>query len=132
MKKFSILATIIASSMVLTACGGGDSGSSGSDATVPASPTTPSTTPVPSTTPAPSTNPTPAPTTGTTPTNTSNACAINGSTVYATAGGCTYANPAINGGASITYTCSGGRVSSSIGISAANIILNGVTITCKP
>lgn len=112
MKTLSALTVLLASAMTLTACGGGSSDSSGG--------TTTTTT---TTTPSTATN---------TGANGLTSCPVTGSTVYATTSGCTYSSPAINSGASITYTCVGGRVNSSIGMSAKNINLNGITITCKP
>lgn len=117
MKKLLSLA-ILASTMALTACGGGDSDSSGSTSIQPTNNSTPA-----------------FPTTGnnTTPAPTGNACEVNGSTVYATSTGCTYSHPTMNNGANITYTCTADkRIQSSIGINSKNVVLNGMTITCKP
>lgn len=117
MKKLLSLA-ILASTMTLTACGGGDSDSSGSTSTQPTNNSTPA---FPTTT---GNNTTPAPT--------GNACEVNGSTVYATSTGCTYSHPSMNNGANITYTCTADkRIQSSIGLNSKTIVLNGTTIMCK-
>lgn len=128
MKQVSILAMVLTSAMALTACGGGDSDSSGGVETNPVNSTnTPVTTNPTTTTTTPTTT-----TTTTTPTQTAGTCAISGTNVYATTTGCTYANPSLNNGAAVTYTCVGDRVNSNIGISAKTINLNGAVISCKP
>lgn len=126
MKQVSILAMVLTSAMALTACGGGDSDSSGGVETNPVNSTNTPVTTNPTTT---TTTPT---TTTTTPTQTAGTCAISGTNVYATTTGCTYANPSLNNGAAVTYTCVGDRVNSNIGISAKTINLNGAVISCKP
>ena len=118
--------TMLAAAMTLTACGGGSSDSSGEQVAVKKDTVKKDTIPTPTT----PTTPAPKNQTG----KKSNVCETNGSTVYATATGCIYSSPGLNKGADITYTCSNGRVTSNVGISAASgiINLNGVTITCKP
>lgn len=118
--------TMLAAAMTLTACGGGSSNSSGEQVAVKKDTVKKDTIPTPTT----PTTPAPKNQTG----KKSNVCETNGSTVYATPTGCIYSSPGLNKGADITYTCSNGRVTSNVGISAASgiINLNGVTITCKP
>lgn len=117
--KALLTTTMLAAAMTLTACGGGSSDSSGEQVAVKKD-----------TIPTPTTPTTPAPKNQTG--KKSNVCETNGSTVYATATGCIYSSPGLNNGADITYTCSNGRVNSTLGLSAKNINLNGITITCKP
>lgn len=116
--------TMLAAAMTLTACGGGSSDSSGEQVAVKKDTVKKDTIPTPTT----PTTPAPKNQTG----KKSNVCETNGSTVYATATGCIYSSPGLNNGANITYTCSNGRVNSTLGLSAENINLNGITITCKP
>lgn len=124
--KALLTTTMLAAAMTLTACGGGSSDSSGEQVAVKKDTVKKDTIPTPTT----PTTPAPKNQTG----KKSNVCETNGSTVYATATGCIYSSPGLNNGANITYTCSNGRVTSTVGLSAAgeNINLNGVTITCKP
>lgn len=116
--------TMLAAAMTLTACGGGSSDSSGEQVAVKKDTVKKDTIPTPTT----PTTPAPKNQTG----KNSNVCETNGSTVYATATGCIYSSPGLNNGADITYTCSNGRVNSTLGLSSESIKLNGITITCKP
>lgn len=122
--KALLTTTMLAAAMTLTACGGGSSDSSGEQVAVKKDTVKKDTIPTPTT----PTTPAPKNQTG----KNSNVCETNGSTVYATATGCIYSSPGLNNGADITYTCSNGRVNSTLGLSAKNINLNGITITCKP
>lgn len=110
--KHLLSTTVLGFTLALAACGGSSDSSGDTSATTDSS-----------------TNTAPAATTPTTDTK-GNACAVSGKVVTATASGCTFSSPGINGGADVTYTCSGGRVSSSIGISAQTINLNGIKIQC--
>lgn len=107
--KNLITIALASSVLALTACGGDSSSSGNTHSSV-----------TPASNPAPANN----------PSSNGNACAVSGTTVTATASGCTYSMANVNSGADVTYTCSGGRVSSSIGISAQTINLNGMTIQC--
>ncbi|MDO5768668.1 MAG: hypothetical protein Q4P13_04120 [Psychrobacter sp.] len=57
-------------------------------------------------------------------------CKSVGNTVYATAKGCSYSNASMNSGAVQTYKCVGGKVTNG-SITATNINLNGIIITCE-
>lgn len=116
--------TMLAAAMTLTACGGGSSNSSGEQVAVKKDTVKKDTIPTPTT----PTTPAPKNQTG----KKSNVCETNGSKVYATVTGCIYSSPNLNNGADITYTCSNGRVNSTLGLSSESIKLNGITITCKP
>lgn len=122
--KALLTTTMLAAAMTLTACGGGSSNSSGEQVAVKKDTVKKDTIPTPTT----PTTPAPKNQTG----KKSNVCETNGSKVYATATGCIYSSPNLNNGADITYTCSNGRVNSTLGLSSESINLNGITITCKP
>lgn len=99
------LSAILISTLLLVGCGGSSSSSSETTTTTTSAPT---------------------PTT-----SNSTECKAVGNTVLVPEGGqCTYSISSLNGGASQTYSCTNGRVSSN-GLSGSSITFNNTTITCE-
>lgn len=114
-QRFLIAAGIIAASITLTACGGG----SNHDDSAPAVTTPPAA--------GGGASPAPTPSAPTVP-----ACQVeNSSTVIVPKmGECTHANPKVNGGQQLVYSCPTGNGVYSNGLKANTLILGDFTYQC--